>query len=97
MRGSCKNCCIKHLAQACILMEESRHGYPLHQYLAWGHMAEAASEIERYDMLLAKQIRAERKMLQDVGNDYPVDFLGFINEVTLIGDNNEVSEETPND
>ena len=84
MRDSCYDCCIKHLAQACVLMEESRHGYYHHQYLALGHLAEASSEIEKYDMVLAERIRKERKMLQSVGNEYAVDFMGLIDEVVKL-------------
>jgi len=86
MRESCGNCTIKHLAQASILLEEARHGYPLHQYLAWGHMAEAASEIEMWSMVLADKIRQERKQLQETGLDYRIDYLGLI-EQTLKGQN----------
>lgn len=78
MRKYCKNCCRKHLAQAMILMEEARHGHPEHQWLAIGHLAEASSEIEAFDMGIAMAIRDVRKAYEKVGVDYPVNLLTII-------------------
>ena len=78
MREHCANCVMKHLAQAQILMDECRLGYPLHKYLAIGHMAEAESEILGLDPLIALTIREHRKAFEaDTGYMVPV--------MTLIG------------
>lgn len=59
-RGSCLFCVRKHLAQASILLDESRLGYPFHRWYAIGHLAEAESE-SLYDYPdLAKDIREIR-------------------------------------
>ena len=55
MRPSCLDCVIKHLAQAIVLMKESRLGYTIHKWLAIGHLAEAEEEsISKYPELAAK-------------------------------------------
>ena len=49
MRKACLSCIRKHLAQAMVLMDEAVLGYPVHKWLAIGHMAEAESEaLEKY-------------------------------------------------
>lgn len=45
-------------------MEEAVSGYPLHRYLAWGHLAEAASECIESWPELAAEIRDSRKAYQ---------------------------------
>jgi len=55
------------LAQALILLEESRHGHPTHKWLAIGHLAEAASEIESYDVTIYGMIREARKNVEEHG------------------------------
>jgi len=59
-RPGCINCGLKHLAQAQVLLDESLLGYPLHKWLAYGHMAEAESELLTEQPLLATKIREER-------------------------------------
>lgn len=60
MRKACLDCAIKHLAQAQILMDESRLGYPLHKHLAIGHLAEAESEMLGVSVEKAANLRAAR-------------------------------------
>jgi len=43
-RKSCIYCVLKHVAQAAVLLDEARLGYPLHKWYAVGHLAEAESE-----------------------------------------------------
>lgn len=59
-RPGCILCGLKHLAQAQILLDESMLGYPMHKWLAYGHMAEAESELLELQPLIANQIREER-------------------------------------
>ena len=65
MRESCLHCVIKHLAQAIILNIESELGYPLHRFLAAGHLAEAESESVNQFPELAHDIRKLRLALTD--------------------------------
>lgn len=59
-RSSCLDCCRKHLAQALVLMLEVPQGYPLHGWIAVGHMGEAADEMIENYYALAERIRDER-------------------------------------
>lgn len=83
MRPSCLNCCRKHLAQASVLATESRLGYPLHRWLAVGHLAEAEDEILERSPEIAKQIRIVRRMWMD-DNSFAIDFLQLIAMVTAL-------------
>lgn len=56
MRKQCNFCTLKHLSQAMVLMDEAKNGYPIHKWLAIGHMAEAESEGREY----AEEIREIR-------------------------------------
>jgi hypothetical protein len=60
MRETCLDCCRKHLGAAMVLMDEARLGYPLHRWLAVGHMVEAESETLELYPVLAASIRQER-------------------------------------
>lgn len=60
MRDSCLSCVRKHLAQAIVLMAEADMGYPLHKWLAIGHMAEAADECVANYPEFANTIRKTR-------------------------------------
>ena len=68
MRESCLHCVIKHLSQAIILNIESELGYPLHKFLAAGHLAEAESESINQFPELAHDIRNLRLALTDKAN-----------------------------
>lgn len=56
-RHSCIDCVRKHLAQACVLLDETELGYPHHRWLAVGHLAEAESESLREYPEFARKIR----------------------------------------
>jgi hypothetical protein len=43
-RKSCIYCVLKHIAQASVLLDEAKLGYPFHKWYAIGHLAEAESE-----------------------------------------------------
>lgn len=64
MRPTCTDCALKHLAQASILEQESRQGYPTHIHYALGHMAEAEAELIQQYPKHAEMIRKERKRLE---------------------------------
>ena len=63
MRESCKECVLKHLAQAHILEVESYSDarYRWHIYLARGHLAEAEDEARSQWPEIADKIREARK------------------------------------
>jgi len=71
MRETCLFCALKHLSQALILIQESRQGYPLHRWLAVGHMAEAADELLEDYPELANHIRKMRITYVDDENFDP--------------------------
>lgn len=62
-REPCPLCTLKHLSQAIILINESLQGYPIHRWLAVGHMAEAEAEAPSHSM--ANRIRAQRLKAMD--------------------------------
>lgn len=62
-RESCLFCVSKHIAQAIILMQEAYAGYPLHRWLAVGHLAEAEAESQDEFPDLAIRIRETRCVL----------------------------------
>ncbi len=68
MRPPCTFCARKHLAQALVLLQEARQGYPLHRWYAIGHLAEAADELiadERESVRgVAHALRQDRKQLE---------------------------------
>ena len=85
MRPSCLNCARKHLAQAEILLHESKQGYPEHFWLCMGHLAEAADELLRDHAGLAEQIRNERKLLEE-DYDYQIPIMDLITAVTAVAE-----------
>lgn len=91
MRLSCLQCVLKHVAQASILVDESKLGYPWHFWLALGHLAEAESEsVERYPEL-AEEIREIRLGMTPDGPGF--DVRGLINSVlTRIPDEQQISK-----
>lgn len=62
-RESCLFCVSKHISQAIVLMQEAYAGYPLHRWLAIGHLAEAEAESQKDFPLLAIMIRETRCVL----------------------------------
>lgn len=77
MRESCLDCARKHLAQALVLMQESRLGYPEHKWIAIGHLAEASEELVKDYQSLAGQIRCERLKYMD-DSSYNIDIMHLI-------------------
>ncbi len=80
MRPTCTDCAIKHLAQASILLQESRHGYPDHIYYARGHLAEAEAELSQLYPVHAELVRKERKLLEADG-EYSPDFTALMKKI----------------
>lgn len=80
MRPTCTDCAIKHLAQASILLHESRDGYPDHIFYARGHMAEAEAELALLYPEHSSLVRMERKKLED-DPDYNPDYTGLMGKI----------------
>lgn len=76
MRESCLDCTRKHIAQAIILLTESKLGHPEHKWLAVGHLAEAEAESVQMFPDLANTIRLNRLKIMD--DDYKVDLVALI-------------------
>ena len=78
MREPCIYCVRKHLAQAVVLLCESRKGYPENLLFAIGHMAEAEDEAPTEE--LANEIRDARIDIE--GNrDRGIILLTILNKV----------------
>lgn len=92
MRPSCLNCARKHLAQAEILLHESKQGYPEHFWLCMGHMAEAGDELLRDYPELANQVRNERKLLEE-DSDYQIPLMDLIAAVSAVAAEEDVNEQ----
>ena len=56
-RKSCIYCVLKHIAQASVLLDEAKLGYPFHKWYAIGHLAEAESESRANWPELTQKIR----------------------------------------
>ena len=80
VRPVCSECAMKHLAQASILLSESKRGYPYHYRYALGHMAEAEEELIGKYKKEAQEIRKERKKLES-NPDYLPSFDNLIKMV----------------
>jgi hypothetical protein len=59
-RPSCLQCARKHVGEAEVLMREAVMGYPLHAYLAVGHLSQAEAELLDEYPDMAHIVRAER-------------------------------------
>ena len=68
------------MAQASILLHESRDGYPDHLFYARGHMAEAEAELALLYPDHSKLVRTERKLLEN-DEDYTPDFTGLMKKI----------------
>jgi hypothetical protein len=68
-RKSCIYCVLKHIAQASILLDESKLGYPFHKWYAVGHLAEAESESRANWPELSKSIRDFRLEIMKVDKE----------------------------
>ena len=78
MRESCLDCVRKHIAQALILLTESKLGHPEYKWLAVGHLAEAEAESEQKFIKFANKIRTVR--LSIIEDDYEIVLLDLIKE-----------------
>ena len=87
-RYLCTKCARKHIAQAIILLNESKLGYPNHLWLAVGHLAEAEAEIEVKYHDIAARIREERLQVVE-GVDREGVLLDIISELTELSDKNK--------
>lgn len=85
MRPSCLDCARKHLAQALILIHETEMGYPIHKWIAIGHLAEASDELLYDYPQMAHIIRAERLNYMENSN-YKINILDLISQITSLED-----------
>ena len=83
-RDPCVLCCLKHLSQAYVLLKETHKGYPHHQWIAMGHMAEAEDEVLNAYSEVSTQIRLARLRYQNEGIE--PNLLGLI-DFTIDADN----------
>lgn len=81
MRDTCLFCVSKHIAQAIVLVNESATGYPLHAWVAVGHLAEAETEsLVKYPDL-AQQIRKVRLALMGQDGEFePLSLMQLLQE-----------------
>jgi len=95
MRETCLFCASKHIAQAIVLVTESCLGYPLHIWLAIGHLAEAESETCSMFPLLSRQIRYVRlSLMGQEGIFTHGELMGLLKTVRKVAEGlNGVSEE----
>lgn len=63
LRPSCLKCVGKHTSQAIVLLQEAKLGYPVHAWLAIGHLAEAEAESMKDYPVLAEKIRIYRERI----------------------------------
>ena len=72
MRDPCLDCYRKHLGQAAALANEALQGYPWYQWLAVGHLAEAADEVVlAYPELADRTRRARLEYMEDLTFQIP--------------------------
>lgn len=80
MRPTCTDCAIKHIAQASILLQEARHGYPDHIFYSRGHLAEAEAELAQLYPVHSDMVRMERKLLEQ-NPEYTPDFTALMKQI----------------
>lgn len=85
MRSSCLYCASKHIAQAIVLLLEAPQGYPLHRWLAIGHLAEAGDETVLHYPGISQQIRGVRLKLMDQEDGFePSSMMDLLSEVRRV-------------
>lgn len=87
MRESCLDCTRKHIAEAIILLTESKLGHPEHKWLAIGHLAEAEAESVQKFPEFANKIRVHRLAIID--DDYRGNLISLISDATEIDSKEE--------
>lgn len=63
MRPACRDCVLKHISQAIVLLTESEKGYPIHRWLAVGHLAEAEDESVAEWLDISEAVRTARLLI----------------------------------
>ena len=94
MRKSCLFCVSKHLSQAVVLTIESAMGYPIHLWLAVGHLAEAEIEACSKFPEFANRIRDVRLTLMGQKGSFSHESLMELlkNARELAEEGNKISE-----
>lgn len=83
MRPACLDCARKHIAQAMVLVHESKQGYPVHKWYAIGHLAEASDELIAEYPAAAASVRKERlAYMKD--EEYKIDYAKLIELVSQL-------------
>lgn len=87
MRTTCLYCASKHISQAIVLLLEGPQGYPLHRWLAVGHLAEAGDELVVKFPALAQKTRGIRLKImgQSEGFD-PLSLMDLLEDVRRVAE-----------
>lgn len=87
MRETCVFCVSKHIAQAIVLVTECCQGYPLHIWVAIGHLAEAETESCSKFPLLACKIRKVRLALMGQEGEFNhTDLMNLLKEARSVAE-----------
>ncbi len=84
-RKSCWDCVRKHIAQASVLMDEAKLGYPFHRWYAVGNLAEAESESRGEFLDFSQKIRKVRLLIMN--DEGEPDFDSLIMEACVLAGN----------
>lgn len=95
MRQTCLFCASKHISQAIVLVTECCQGYPMHIWLAIGHLAEGETESCSEFPELACEIRKVRLALMGQEGTFDHgDLMNLLRKVRDVAESiNGVSEE----
>ena len=96
MRETCLFCVSKHIAQSIVLVNEATTGYPIHIWIAVGHLAEAETECASKYPAFANKIRTVRLALMgQEGKFNHLSLMDLLKEAREIASKiNNVDEET---
>ncbi len=95
MRETCLLCVSKHIAQSIVLVTECCLGYPIHIWIAIGHLAEAESESCSEYPLFAQKIRCVRLALMGQEGEFKhTDLVNLLKEARQLAEKiNGIGEE----
>lgn len=95
-RETCLFCVSKHISQAIVLMQEAYAGYPIHRWLAVGHLGEAEAESQHDFPILSQCIRETRcRLMSQETSDGCKSLMSLLTEVRTQAEKiNGYSDET---
>ena len=95
MRPTCLSCAGKHIAQACVLMKETKTGYPMFRWFVIGHLAEAEEETVMAHPEFAGEIR-EYRVAYAADQDIIIPFEVLLSRIDeLLADDESSAEDDP--